>query len=154
MFLTSLGFVSETWQGSAGRFSSSMWCGRWGWGVSQWCPLESPRQLPSHVCCLGSMSGLRWDQSTHLWPQHGGQFSYMEAQGAPTERVPRNQGASCRLRGLRSHLVSLPPHSLGDTPATRPARFYTIKSMWYGRYYFVHLCKNTICHRQEGEGQQ
>ena len=71
-------------------------------------------------------------------------------------RAPRREGPPARFLwpGLRRHLASPLPHSVGDRPATRLARPHAVKSMRYGRYYCVHLCKNTICHRGEGEGQR
>lgn len=71
-------------------------------------------------------------------------------------RAPHREGPPARFLwpGLRRHLASPLPHSVGDGPATRLARPHAVKSTRYGRYYCVHLCENTICHRGEGEGQR
>ena len=75
-------------------------------------------------------------------PPQGSQTSYTGS-GIPQKRFQEIKEQALRLVGLRHHLVSFPPHSVDDRPATRPARLRTIKST-YGKYYCVHLCKNTI----------
>lgn len=40
---------------------------------------------------------------------------------------------------------------VGDRFVRGLGRFYIMKSLWGGRYYFVYFCKNIICFRGEGE---
>lgn len=146
--------MSGTWQlgnSLAGRFfSSTWWIALVGWSptVMGFSPAKSK---PASFTCLGPW----WDwQPKHPFvaPPQGSQTSYTGS-GIPQKRFQEIKEQALRLVGLRHHLVSFPPHSVDDRPATRPARLRTIKST-YGKYYCVHLCKNTICHTGEGEGQQ
>lgn len=101
------------------------------------------------------MPGLGWDrQPQHplVAPPARSQTSYLEAQGShrgfQETQVP---AAGFSWPDLRRPLASLLPHSVGDRPARGPGRLHTMKSLWGGRYHSVHLCKNTICPRGEGE---
>lgn len=103
------------------------------------------------VGCLGSTG--TDNPHTHLWPLQQGRQTSSTGSGIPQKAFQEVKEQAVRLLGLRHYLVSFPLRSVGDRPATRPARLHPIKST-YGKYYCVHLCENTICHIGEGEGQQ
>lgn len=83
--------MAGTRRGPAGRFFASVSCG--GGGV----PLERQRQLLFlHFCCLVACLGSAGTQAPSWGPSSVVIRPFTWRLRAPTERVPRNQSASCK----------------------------------------------------------